>query len=714
MKRLINVRPSVLVSLLFAIGILLGYAFMCGRYWICILCLTVIIAFFLVFLFLKKQSIWLLLLALIVSCVGGFLTYQRSYIVNTRNRIGCQQVQLTGYITDKSNIENYYLILRNCTITLDDQSTSKLNSQVRLLLYSTTDVDEYVVGYSVDARCTLTDIDIFADGVDTYACKSNVLYLGEHSKIISIQSGKARLNERIRMYVVNKLYTYMSAKSASVMLGMIIGDTSNMSSEDIQAFRTSGISHILAVSGLHLGFIVTVLDQLLRKLKVRHIKRLLIVLPPLIIYSYIVGFTPSVMRALIMTSVLMILRAMSGPRDILTSLFIAGLIILAIQPFYIFDAGFLLSFSAVYGIATVSRILNSYIRKLGTTGLLVNVLSAISVSLGATIGTLPAVAFFYGEVALLGVIVNIIVIPLATACFIITMVTLLPIPLLGYILWAVDKLVWLIRNMVLLVFKLPFASVRVPIVGLEFIVVIILLFIVGGYVNVRGKSKVILCSIMSIVVAVGMIINAIPLRMTDRLYYLDTYSGDCIVAVIDEGQIHIVSDVASLDDVVSILEVIDNYTNSPCYLYIPHFGNTDAGCVNMLLQEIHIKRVALLQEEGNESVKGILDYYDISIGYVGYDEVVVNKVSQCGIVGYIVKCGEMTLMVATRVENVLYRQIYGVDVVVASENAVEVAGIYSNSVVISDYYEENENILLLSSCGNFTCWQKRGIISIDI
>ena len=118
----------------------------------------------------------------------------------------------------------------------------------------------------------------------------------------------------------------------------------------MQNFRYGGIAHIFAVSGLHIGVIYGLLYGILRRLRVKGFVRLPVVFAALLFYCGVCGFSPSSVRALVMCTVLMIADAAGYAYDRLNSVSAASLVVLVINPVYLFSVGFQLSVAAAAGI----------------------------------------------------------------------------------------------------------------------------------------------------------------------------------------------------------------------------------------------------------------------------------------------------------------------------------------------------------------------------
>ena len=272
---------------------------------------------------------------------------------------------------------------------------------------------------------------------------------------------------------------------ARIAMAMLFSDREGMTDEEDQAFRTLGIAHILAVSGLHVGLLGGMLMALLDRLRMRRAWQLPIVAVFLLDYCALTGFTASSIRAAVMLLLVLIARTLGRKPDPLTTLAAAMLVVLALNPLQAYAAGFILSFASVAGITllfpvfrdALERVLPQpepvkYARRsrwrrftdwLGRT--LGRPAELIAISLSAQLGVLAPTAVFFNRLPLYGVFINLLVVPytaILVAAFALALL-LSPVPLLGMgmgwlaavlgkgLLWAVE-----------LMSALPYASVRVP------------------------------------------------------------------------------------------------------------------------------------------------------------------------------------------------------------------------------------------------------------
>ncbi|MDO5021774.1 MAG: ComEC/Rec2 family competence protein [Eubacteriales bacterium] len=195
---------------------------------------------------------------------------------------------------------------------------------------------------------------------------------------------------RLKLYAEEKLDEIFRENSA-LPKALLIGLRDGIDEETSQNFRMAGISHVLAISGLHISLLVYVLSWVFSKLKIKPFVSNAIILLFLGFYCVFLSFTSSVVRASIMAAVLMLGKSKRKRRDSLTSLSFAFLIILIFKPLELFAVGFQLSFLAVLGIILTGNSVRHYLRKRPYRKTH-KIWLAYGISLGAALYTLPIIA----------------------------------------------------------------------------------------------------------------------------------------------------------------------------------------------------------------------------------------------------------------------------------------------------------------------------------
>ncbi len=215
---------------------------------------------------------------------------------------------------------------------------------------------------------------------------------------------------QVRKKIINVIYECAgeeNSDTAGVIAAMITGDRTGIDEEITRLYRNAGISHIIAISGLHISFVGTMVYDLLRKRAGRKFSAAASV-AVVAAFCIMTGLSVSSVRAFIMFA-MRLAAGFAGRRfDILTSLSAAAILLLAGNPFYVTNSGFLLSFLAVLAIPLISESFQKFLAGDKRN----RIISSFITSLSITIATCPVVISMYYEFPLYGAVINIIVIPL--------------------------------------------------------------------------------------------------------------------------------------------------------------------------------------------------------------------------------------------------------------------------------------------------------------
>lgn len=188
-----------------------------------------------------------------------------------------------------------------------------------------------------------------------------------------------------------------SERTTAFLAATVVGDTSLLDDATRGYFRTAGIAHILAISGMHVGIIVAFMLMLLRPLlMVRHGRSLYygVSIVAVAIYAVTVGLTPSVTRASVMIAIYLFVKWLQQTGYGWNTLCATVVILLFINPLWLFSIGMQLSVTAVVGILAVSRPLTGLFAV--RSDLLRAAIASVAVTVGATLGTWPlTVAYFH-------------------------------------------------------------------------------------------------------------------------------------------------------------------------------------------------------------------------------------------------------------------------------------------------------------------------------
>ncbi len=212
-----------------------------------------------------------------------------------------------------------------------------------------------------------------------------------------------------------------SPASVALLQALLLADRSAIETSTLETFRETGLMHLLAVSGLHVGLVGLALYGLLKPLLGRlgwprrriEWARSAATLSILALYVFVAGASVSVVRAFVMVAVLIVGRATERRVDTLSALALAAILLLLHRPAALSDVGFQLSFGAVAALVTLTPLLNALVPdrvRQSAVGMLVA--GSVTTSVAATLGTAPALLVHFGRLPLGGLLLNLPAIPL--------------------------------------------------------------------------------------------------------------------------------------------------------------------------------------------------------------------------------------------------------------------------------------------------------------
>ncbi len=255
----------------------------------------------------------------------------------------------------------------------------------------------------------------------TYHRSEGVFLLAYPAGEISLQRSDAAslkfFAQHLRMKIIRRIESVFPADGAAFAKALLLGDRSWIDYETSTAFKVSGISHIVAVSGLHVSILFGIATLFFGR---RRILLFLTGIPVLLLFASVTGFTPSVVRACIMQALMLTAMLVNREYDPPTALAAAALIMLIWNPMVVISISFQLSFGCIigiflffdgiYGWLTDGKRLGSCKGK-GIIPVLKRWFAAsVSVSLSASVFTTPLVAIYFGTVSLVSLVTNLLVV----------------------------------------------------------------------------------------------------------------------------------------------------------------------------------------------------------------------------------------------------------------------------------------------------------------
>lgn len=237
------------------------------------------------------------------------------------------------------------------------------------------------------------------------------------SRSLDFKGQMLRLND----FLSDALGSVADEGTASMLSALLLGNRDTLRDNVLRDFRRAGLSHILAISGMHLSILVSIMDACLRLLIPKKRRRCVLVLLSALFYTALTGFSLSTVRALIMIGFVYLAFLSGNQNDTVTALFFSLFLILFVSPSAVWDVGLWMSFLAVLGIIVSTYFTTRLAKRLRESRirprpekLLSLLLSAIIVSLFANVFVCLPMCLCFDELSLLSVPATLIVSPLIT------------------------------------------------------------------------------------------------------------------------------------------------------------------------------------------------------------------------------------------------------------------------------------------------------------
>ena len=322
---------------------------------------------------------------------------------------------------------------------------------------------------------------------------------------------------------------------------LLLSERADMPEDMTRDFQRAGVAHVLAVSGLHVMILSSMVMLLLRRLSPSPLAMLFLTLALLLPYCLLVGMTASILRASVLLTVLLLGRMARRKVDPLTALAAAFIVVLAVRPLDLFAPGFQMSFAAVAGMILLGDRVRQWTQRIRGKRLRA-VAQAYGMTLCASLGVTLPVIYHYHRVSLMGLLINPLLSPLISLllpAYIVLLLVGAVCPPLGAILGR--ALAWVsarLTDCIHLAAQPAWASVRVPSPPWYLAAAIVLtLILLTRFVLLRPWRRV-LIGALALAAAVGTMLltqNRLP-------RYIQLSLGNADAAIIEDGARTVVID----------------------------------------------------------------------------------------------------------------------------------------------------------------------------
>lgn len=310
----------------------------------------------------------------------------------------------------------------------------------------------------------------------------------ENTTIEIVSENNFHYDEKIKLGVKKILYSNTDSNTAEFMFSLLFGNSKVMNSVTTKAFSATGISHIIAVSGLHIALLSGAVIFILTKLRFNRWLVLMLNTAFVVGYSAICGFPPSVIRASLTITLILLARCLGKRVDTLSIISICASLILLFRIEMLFDLGYLLSFSAVFGLC----ILYKPLIRLKPKHCPRFIAESISSSLAVNICILPILIYYFDKVNTVFILANLLITPivgLLFPLFIPLLAIAALIPQTGVLLTGIGYVFSLLIAIIVDLASIPFPTIKLISNGGMITYYLLTLFALSGFSLIRKKGK---------------------------------------------------------------------------------------------------------------------------------------------------------------------------------------------------------------------------------
>lgn len=565
----------------------------------------------------EKEKYLLLLLSMCIACVIGVL-YTTIYLkIHMKEEV--ENIEIVQGVIKECNIKNGYV-----ENIVDNIKINNKKTYGKIILKSK---NEYQVGDLIksEVNVTLPQEERNEGGFNyrKYLYSKKIYLICEEIKGEVISKNNlniiVKFSLNIKKSLQEKIKQNYPEAEGKILSAVLLGEKDEIDENYSLMYERAGMIHLLVVSGAHIAFLIALFMKILKFLYISKRKSNVVLLAIIIVYMIITGLSESVLRAGIVSIILIISKLLKRQNDTITTMFIAMFILLLNNPLVIYSVGFLLSFSGALSIVLLNKpiyeklyFLPEFLR------------SALSVTLAAQIFTTPIIIYLFNTLYLSGIFSNLLAVPLTTA--ILTLGIFSCIPVIGkFVAYANYVLIIIMIKIAEYFSSIEFLTYKVATNGL-FWILVFYFYALTIFKIIKIKKKYLITISVSLILIV--IINLLlPSKL--EINFLDVGHGDSIFIVtpnkktilIDTGDKYISNNKEyDTGELTIVPYILKQGFNKIDLLILTHMDSDHTGGAKSVLENIKVKNVAVginsTEHESYKELEKILLEKDINIIYL--------------------------------------------------------------------------------------------------
>lgn len=420
----------------------------------------------------------------------------------------------------------------------------------------------------------------------------------ELEKVKILKSSNGSFIHNIQKYIRDTINGTLTDEEGNLLLAILLGDKDKLSEDIQESFKTSNLSHMLAVSGAHVSYIILGLTYVLQNSIIGKKNGKIVCIIFLLAFMAITNFTPSVTRACIMAILTLFSSIIYRKSDVYTNISVAALITLIFNPYSLLDLGFQLSYGGTIGIIIFIK----RIQEKKSNSKVINYIKQMAlVSIYANIIIIPIMMYHFNTVSFTFIISNIMASPILGIIvitgflFIIASITVKPLTRLIAIF--IKPILSILIKISQICSKLPFSNILVvtPYMFNVISYYAIILYCIKSKKN--NKCKIIIC-LLIVLILINFIIYIFPQKL--RIFFIDVGQGDSTLIITPDKKTVLIdgggSDSFDVGEKVLLPYLLDRRILKIDYVLISHFDTDHCGGILTIMEKVKVKNIIISEQ----------------------------------------------------------------------------------------------------------------------
>ena len=404
------------------------------------------------------------------------------------------------------------------------------------------------------------------------------------------------LIHKIREKLKQNIQELLTKETYALGIGILIGDNSRINEKIVEDFKNSNLSHMLAVSGAHINYVVLTVSILFTKKRAGIKAQRVVTIMMMLFFMELTQMTSSVVRAGISCIIYMLASLLYRKADVINAMAISTLLILLNNPFKLFDIGFQLSYAGTLGIILFCNLINIPIKN----KLLKYLKDSIIISISANIFIIPIMMYQFHTISLTFILSNLLAGPLLGISIILEIIVLL-ISFMSINIAAIPAKVLNILLILIINIANWFSNIEISKIYVitPQIISIVAYYLICAAIILKQKNRKIIVIIMLTV----LIINLFPTPKKLRINFIDVGQGDSTLIRTETNKVILIdsggSTASSSFDVgnkVLLPYLLDRKIKKIDFIIVSHFDADHCQAFETVIDNINVRKVVVCKQ----------------------------------------------------------------------------------------------------------------------